>query len=46
MHCTENSEINDEMDGKDVIDLCNKNQTTTSELHHGEESTKQESRTK
>ena len=23
-HCTENSEINDEMDGKEVIDLCSK----------------------
>ena len=31
------------MDGKEVIDLCSKNQTTTSELHNGEESTKQES---
>ena len=41
MHCTENSEINDEMDGKEVIDLCSENQTTTSELHDGEESTKQ-----
>ena len=39
MHCTENSEINDEMDGKEVIDLCSENQTTTSELHDGEEST-------
>ena len=42
MHCTENSEINDEMDGKEVIDLCSKNQTTTSELCNGEESAKQE----
>ena len=46
MHCTENSEINDEMDGKEVVDLCSENQTTTSELHDGEESTKQESRDK
>ena len=38
MHCTENSEINDEMDGKEASDLCSKNQTTTSELHDGEES--------
>ena len=42
MHCTENSESKGEMDGKEVIDLCSENQTTTSELHHGEESTKQE----
>ena len=42
MHCTENSKINDELDGKEVIDLCSENQTTTSELHNGEESTKQE----
>ena len=41
MHCIENSEINNEMDGKEVIDLCSENQTTTSELHDGEESTKQ-----
>ena len=43
MHCTENDEINNELDGKDVIDLRSENQTTTSELHDGEESTKQES---
>ena len=43
MHCTENGETNNEFDGKEVIDLCSKNQTTTSELHDGEESTKQES---
>ena len=42
MHCTDNSEINDEMDGKEVIHLCSENKTTTSELHDGEESTKQE----
>ena len=41
-YCTENSKINDEMDGKEVIGLCSKKQTTTSELHDGEESTKQE----
>ena len=43
MHCTENSKINDEMDGKEITDLCSENQTTTSEIHDGEESTKQES---
>ena len=37
---TENSEINDEMDGKEVIDLCSKNKTTTSEIHDSGESTK------
>ena len=45
-HCTENSKINDEIDGKDVLDLCSKAQTTTSELHDGEESTKQKSQDK
>ena len=45
-HCTENSEINNEMGGKEVIDLRSKNQTTTSELHNGEESTEQESQDK
>ena len=42
-HCTESCKINDEMDGKEVIDLCSKTQTTTSELCNGEESTKQKS---
>ena len=40
-HCTENSEINNEMDGIEVIDLCK-----TSEFHDGNESTKQESQDK
>ena len=31
------------MDAKEVIDLCSKNKTKTSEIHDGEESTKQES---
>ena len=43
MHCTENCEINDELDGKEVIDLCGENWTTTSELHDSEQRTKQES---
>ena len=43
MHCTENGEINNELDGKEVIDLCSENCTTTSELHDREESTKQKS---
>ena len=42
-HCTENSEINDEMSGVEVIDLSSKKQTKNSELHEGKESTKQES---
>ena len=46
IHCTENSEKNDEMDGIEVIDLCSKTQTKTSEIHDGEESTKQESQDK
>ena len=45
-HCTENSKINDEMDGKEVIDLCIENQTKTSKLQDSEESTKQESQDK
>ena len=43
MHCTENDKTSGELDGKEVIDLCSKNWTTTSDLHNGEESTKQES---
>ena len=46
MHCTENSEINNEMDGIEVIDLCSEKQTKNSELHEGKESTKQESQSK
>ena len=46
MHCTENSKTNEEMDGIEVIDLCSKNQTKTSEFHDSEESTKQESKDK
>ena len=45
-HCIENCKINDELDGKEVIDLCSENQTTTSELHNSEESTKQKSQEK
>ena len=42
-HCTENSKINDEMDGVEVIDLSSENQTKNSEFHNGKESKKQES---
>ena len=34
------------MDGVEVIDLCSKKQTTTSEIHGGKESTKQGSQDK
>ena len=46
MHCTENSEINNEMDGVEVIDLCSKNETRTSEFNDGKECTKQDSQDK
>ena len=45
-HCTENSEINYEMDGVEVIDLCSESHTKNSELCEGKESTKQESQDK
>ena len=35
MHCTENSDINNEMDGIEVINLCSESQTKNSELHEG-----------
>ena len=41
MHCTENGKTNNELDGKEVIDLCSENQTTSSDLR--EEITKQQS---
>ena len=43
MHCTENSEINDKMDGVEVVDLCSESQTKNGELCEGKESRKQES---
>ena len=46
MHCTENSEINNEMDGVEVIDLCSKDQTRTSEFNDGKECTKQDNQDK
>ena len=45
-HCTENSEIDDRMDGVDFIDLCSESQTKNGELCKGKENTKQESRDK
>ena len=45
-HCTENSKLNDEMDGVEGIDLCSENQTKYSEFHDRKESTKKESQGK
>ena len=45
-HCTQNSEINNEMDGVEVLDLCSESQTKNGEPHKGKESTKQESQDK
>ena len=42
----ENSEINDEMNGVEVINLCSESQTKNSELYEGKDSTKQESQDK
>ena len=42
----ENSEINDEMSGVEVIDLHRETQTKNSEFHDRKESTKQESQDK
>ena len=46
MHCIENSEINNEMEGIEVIDLCSENQTKNSDFHKGKEIIKQESQDK
>ena len=46
MYCRGDSEINNEMDGVEVIDLCSVSQTKTSEQDKGKESTKQESQDK
>ena len=46
MYCRGNSEINNEMDGVEVIDLCSVSQTKTSEQDKGKERTKQESQDK
>ena len=42
MYCTENGEINNEMDGVEVIDLCSISQTENNEFGKGKESAKQE----
>ena len=46
MYCTENSEINDEMDGVEGIDSFSESPTKNGELHEGKESTKQDCRDK
>ena len=46
MYCTENSEIDNEMDGMEVIDLCSVSQTKNDECCKGKESAKQESQDK
>ena len=43
MHCTNNDENNNEMDGVEVIDLCSVSQSKNDTLSEGKESAKQES---
>ena len=46
IYCTENSEINNEMEEVEVIDLCSASQTKNGEQDKGKESTKKESQDK
>ena len=46
MHCTNNDENNNEMDGVEVIDLCSVSQSKNEAFVEGKESTKQESQDK
>ena len=46
MHCTNNDENNNEMDGVEVIDLCSVSQSKYDAFVEGKESTKQESQDK
>ena len=46
MHCTNNDENNNEMDGVEVIDLCSVSQSKNDAFVEGKESTKQESQDK
>ena len=46
MYCTENGEIDDVMDGVEVVDLCSVSQTKNNARGKGKESTKQESQDK
>ena len=42
LHCTENEKTHEEIDEREVINLCSESQTTTSEHWKGKESKKQE----
>ena len=46
MYCTENSEMDNKMDGVEVIDLCSESKTENGERCKGKESPKQESQDK
>ena len=46
MHCTNNDENNNEMDGVEVIDLCSVSQSNNDMFSEGKESAKQESQDK
>ena len=46
MYCPENSEIDNEMDGVEVIDLCSESKTENGKQCEAKESSKQESRDK
>ena len=46
MHCTDNDENNNEMDGVEVIDLCSVSQRKNDAFSEGKESAKQESKDK
>ena len=46
MYCTENGEINDEMDRVEVVDLCSVSQTKNDAHGKGKERAKQESQEK
>ena len=46
MHCTNNDENNNEMDGTEVIDLCSVSQSKNETFSEGKESAKQESHDK
>ena len=46
MHCTNNDENNNEIDGVEVINLCSVNQSKNDVFVEGKESTKQESQDK
>ena len=46
MHCTNNDENNNEMDGVEVINLCSVSQSKNDACIEGKESTKQESQDK